>query len=175
MGVEAIDIEEGLQFYEVEDVYTQLGESGWTPRVEPPSMDVEMFGDGAEPEIPEHLDTMWVDDLRKVQKVFGAWYTYVCDQKTQYMIAVKALKEQLEFVEAHLYARKYTGTHEVRKKAVISDRAYVDINSKLVKQDILLTALEARRSKLKECLDIVSRQITMVMGSADSPSTSEMR
>lgn len=161
---DTVSIEEGLKGYSVTKVYAHLAHTGWFAPEAPRNKehpDVKAATE-AEPRLPSNLDTMALSDLRTTQAEFAAWYEYIMNEKLLCMVSVQALEAQLDHVKAVLKI-DIKGSPVDRSAAIIRHPAYVEINQKLIHQDILRKAMEIRRDRIKNGLDVISRQATMLV------------
>ena len=161
---DSVSIDEGLKGYSVTKVYAHLAQTGWFAPEAPRNKEHPDVKDASasEPRLPHNLDTMSLSELREVQAEFGAWYEYIMNEKLLCMVSVKALEAQLDHVKAVLKI-DIRGAPVDRSAAIIRNPSYVEINQKLVHQDILMKAAEIRRDRIKNSLDIISRQATMLV------------
>lgn len=167
-STEIVNLDEGLELYDDTRVWKDLTGLLWR-HAPPPLYPGQTEEDTSDPELPSNLDLMWVDDLRKVQKDFGRWLGYRSDQKTIMMTTAAKLKAQLDFVENYLYTQVYLkGSQKAREAALRTDRSYVEVHNNYVDTKALLAAINNRIDTLTRHLDIVSRQITVVMGNPEN-------
>jgi len=153
-----MSIEEVLQKYDPVRITDRLAETGFVLPDRPM---------GEEPYLPENLDCADSRTLRKLQAEFAAWYEYVSAQVTATSVEATVRTDAKKYIEAALglaiaEEEGKLGTKE-RSSLILCDASFIRVNSALVEASALLDAHKQRLSRINKSLEVISRQMTMLL------------